>query len=156
MAPLQALAASIELNGSAAAIRGTRLVAVPQHRDERGCLIALDHGQSLPFEVRRVFCIYPGHPKAIRAEHATSAHCGLLALQGAVDVDLDNGDEVATIRLATTDQALCVHAGVWLRLRNFTGDAILMIAASEPYAESVYYDHPNPELIRDVPRHHWR
>ena len=154
MAPLQALAVSIEPDGSAAAIRGTQLVVVPQHRDERGCLVALDQDQSLPFEVRRVFCIYPGHPKAVRAEHATSAHCALLALQGAVDVDLDNGDESTTVRLATTDQALCIHAGVWLRLRNFTANAILMIAASEPYSESVYYDRPHPELIRD--HHHWR
>ncbi len=135
---------------------GTKLAKLPDHADSRGCLIALDRDQSLPFDVRRVYCIYQGHAKSIRGEHATSAHCALVALQGAVDVDLDNGQDQASMRLSRSDQALCIHAGVWLRLRNFVDEAIVLVAASRLYAESAYFDHPNPELLRSMPQARWR
>ncbi len=137
-------------------LRGTKLVKLPDHADSRGCLIALDRDQSLPFDVRRVYCIYQGHPKSIRGEHATSADCALVALQGSVDVDLDNGQEQASMRLSRTDQALCIHAGVWLRLRNFMDEAIVLVAASQLYAESAYFEHPNPELLKSIPQARWR
>ena len=135
---------------------GTKVVKLPDHADSRGCLIALDRDQSLPFDVRRVYCIYQGHAKSIRGEHATSAHCALVALQGAVDVDLDNGQEQTSMRLSRSDQALCIHAGIWLRLRNFVDEAIVLVAASRLYAESAYFDHPNPELLRSMPQARWR
>ena len=129
-------------------IAGTLLVAVPRHADERGFLIAFDRDQSLPFEVRRVYCIYPGAADAVRGEHATSAHCALVALQGSVAVDLDNGAERASIRLSRCDQALCIHAGVWLRVHDFSSNAIVLVAASRLFAESVYYNRPNRELLQ--------
>jgi hypothetical protein len=77
-------------------------------------------------------------------------------VQGAVDVDLDNGQEQASMRLWRSDQALCIHAGVWLRLRNFVDEAIVLVTASRLYAESVYFDHPNPELLKLIPQARWR
>jgi len=135
---------------------GTKLVKLPKHADSRGCLIALDRDQSLPFDVRRVYCIYQGPAKSVRGEHATSAHCALVALRGAVEVDLDNGQEQASVHLSRIDQALCIHSGVWLRLRNFANGAILLVAASQLYAESGYFDRPNPELLKSLPQARWR
>ncbi len=134
---------------------GTRLVKLPKHADSRGCLIALDRDQSLPFDVRRVYWIQ-GDVKSVRGEHATSAHCAMVALRGAVEVDLDNGLEQTSVRLSRTDQALCIHAGVWLRIRNFANGAILLVAASQLYAESVYFDRPNPGLLKSIPQARWR
>jgi dTDP-4-dehydrorhamnose 3,5-epimerase-like enzyme len=135
---------------------GATLVKLPQHADSRGCLIALDRDQSLPFEVRRVYCIYQGPGKTVRGEHATSAHCAMVALQGAAEVDLDNGETHASVRLSATDQALCIHAGVWLRVRDFADDAILLVAASQVYAESQYFDRPNPTLLKAIAQTRWR
>lgn len=135
---------------------GTKLVKLPKHTDSRGCLIALDRDQSLPFDVRRVYCIYQGSAKSVRGEHATSAHCALVAVRGAVEVDLNNGREQTSVRLSRIDHALCIHAGVWLRLRNFANGAILLVAASQLYAKSVYFDRPNPELLKSLPQARWR
>lgn len=135
---------------------GAKLVKLPKHADSRGCLIALDRDQSLPFDVRRVYCIYQGHEKTVRGEHAMSAHCAMVALQGAVDVDLDNGQAQASVRLSRTDQSLCIHAGVWLRVRDFVSEAILLVAASHLYADVVYFDRPNPELLKSIPQARWR
>jgi dTDP-4-dehydrorhamnose 3,5-epimerase-like enzyme len=137
-------------------VHGTWLVTVPRHADERGFLIALDRDQSLPFEVRRVYCIYPGAPDAVRGEHATSAHCALVALQGSVEIDLDNGREQGSVRLSRTDQALCIHAGVWLRVRDLSPSAIVLVAASRPFAESVYYHGPHREFLRGLTYERWQ
>jgi hypothetical protein len=136
-------------------VHGTRLVVVPRHSDERGCLIAFDRNQSLPFDVRRVYCIYAGGPDAVRGEHATSAHCALVALQGSVDVDLDNGREHASVRLPDTGQALCIHAGVWLRVRGLSANAIVLVAASRLFADSIYYTRPNRELLEGCADERW-
>jgi len=135
---------------------GTRLIKLPKHADSRGRLIALDRDQSLPFDVRRVYCIYQSHMRSVRGEHATSAHCALVALQGTVEVDLNNGQAQTTARLSRTDQALCIHAGVWLRLRNFGRGAIVLVAASKLYAQSAYFDLPNPELLKSIGEARWR
>lgn len=137
-------------------VHGTCLVEVPRHADARGSLIALDRDQSLPFDVRRVYCIYPGAPDAVRGEHATSGHCALLALVGSVEIDLDNGREQTSVRLSRTDQALCIHAGVWLRVRDLSPNAIVLVAASRLFAESVYYDRPNRALLRGLVHGRWR
>lgn len=136
--------------------QGTKLVRLTKHADSRGCLIALDREQSLPFEVRRVFCMYEAPRETVRGEHATSAHLALVALQGAVEVDLDNGRQQATIRLARIDEALCVHAGVWLRLRNFADGTIVLVAASQLYRDVVYFDRPNLELLKSIAQAGWR
>jgi dTDP-4-dehydrorhamnose 3,5-epimerase-like enzyme len=135
---------------------GTKIVKLPTHADSRGCLIALDRDQSLPFEVRRVFCMSRASPKTIRGEHATSAHLALVALQGLVEVDLDNGRKHASTCLARTDEALCVHAGVWLRLRSFSSEAIVLVAASQLYANVVYFDRPQPELLKSIGQAAWQ
>jgi hypothetical protein len=135
---------------------GAKLVKLPNHRDRMGCLIALDRDQSLPFDMRRVYCIYACHGKSVRGEHATSAHCAMVALQGAVDVDLDNGQERATVRLSRPVQALCLHAGIWLRLRRFSKDAIVLVAASQLYADVRYFDQPNPRLLKSIRHARWR
>jgi hypothetical protein len=135
---------------------GVKLVKLPKHADSRGRLIALDRDQSLPFEVRRVYCIYQGRGKTVRGEHATSTHCAMVVLQGSIEVDLDNGQAQASLRLSRIDQALCIHAGVWLRVRDFRNGAILLVAASQLYAESEYFDRPNPELLKSIPQERWR
>jgi dTDP-4-dehydrorhamnose 3,5-epimerase-like enzyme len=155
MAQALAFASALEVSKTRS-LAGTKLVAVPKHADERGYLIALDRDQSLPFEPRRVYCLYPGVVDAVRGEHATSAHCALLALQGSFEVDLDNGEEKQSVRLSRTDQALCIHAGVWLRLRNLARDAIVLVAASRAFDESVYYDRPNRDLLRAMANDRWR
>jgi hypothetical protein len=136
-------------------IDGARLVVVQRHTDERGCLIALDRDQSLPFDPRRVYCIYQGSTGAVRGEHAISAHCAFVALQGGVTVDLDNGQEQASIRLSTPDRALCIHAGVWLRIRDLTGGTIVLVAASRAYGQCQYYDRPNRNLLVSFAQDSW-
>ena len=128
-------------------LRGASLFETKMHADSRGELTAFDIGSNLGFELRRVFFIRVEHADAIRAEHACSAEQVIMVLSGAVTVDIANGHEQRTVRLVQGRQALWLSAGVWLRLREFSSGTVLSVAASSSYADTVYFDSPEPDLI---------
>jgi dTDP-4-dehydrorhamnose 3,5-epimerase len=128
-------------------IRGTLSFDVVCHCDARGELVAFDRDSNLGFVLQRVFFIRVDFEDAVRAEHACSAEQVLLVLSGAVTVDIDNGRDHCTLQLRGDDRALRVSAGVWLRLRNFRPGTVLSVAASRTYADTVYFDRAQPELI---------
>ena len=130
-------------------MRGIKLCTLETHRDARGELVAFEEGSNLAFAPQRFFYIRGGSPDVTRSGHATSAHEVIVILAGAVSVDLDNGDERQTIRLASADGALWIQPGVWVRLRAFAAGTLLLVAASRRYAETRNYDAPQPDLIPD-------
>ena len=71
----------------------------------------------------------------------------LLALRGSVTIDFDIVSEQLTLELARPDRLVCVEPGVWLRMRNFSVDALVAVASSSYYAETTYSDFPQPALL---------
>jgi hypothetical protein len=128
-------------------IRGASLFQTATHVDSRGELTALDSGSNLGFALQRVFFIRVDHPSTIRAEHACSAEQVIMVLSGAVSVDIENGRERRTLRLVQGRRALWLSAGMWLRMRDFLTGTVLSVAASQTYADTVYFDTPQPDLI---------
>jgi hypothetical protein len=128
-------------------MKGVAISTVPIHRDERGALLALDALQSLPFELRRCFFIWGCPASASRAGHSVSAPMALVALRGNVTIDFDTGSEQLTLELSKPDRLVCIEAGVWLRMRNFSADALVAVASSSYYTDTRYSDLPQPDLL---------
>ena len=128
-------------------IRGVKLFQTKTHVDARGELTALDINSNLGFALRRVFFIRVEHVNTVRAEHACSAQQVIIALTGGVTVDVANGREQRSVRLVQGGRALWISAGVWLRLREFLSGTVLSVAASVSYADTVYFDGPQPDLV---------
>jgi hypothetical protein len=135
------------LNRTVRSIDGVKFLPVELHHDERGELGVLESGRHFGFDVKRVFYIKVETSDSVRGGHATSAAEVILALTGAVTIDVDNGAERATVSLTDTTIALYIGPGVWLRLRNFIRGTVLMVLASQAYADTIYYDAPRPDLI---------
>jgi hypothetical protein len=136
-------------------IRGTRMVDIPDHADARGQLFVVDRAECLPFELKRVFYLLNTPSGAVRAEHATTCHEALIALRGSFVVDLDNGTERATLCVSSSDKALCIHAGVWLRLRDFSCDALVLVAASQVHEDVSHFDRPCADLLENLTETDW-
>jgi hypothetical protein len=134
---------------------GIELVHPPLHASDSGALVALDRNQNLPFKVQRLFVIFACPEDATRAAHSSTTHQAILAVQGSVTVDLDNGREQATLVLDSVDRVLCIHAGVWLRLRNFSPATIIVVAASKLFSETEYFDRPKTELLSSLCTRPW-
>ena len=129
-------------------MKGVAISIVPIHQDGRGSLLALDALQSLPFELKRCFFIWGCPAEASRAGHSVSAPMAMVALRGRVTIDLDTGSERMTLDLTEPDRLVCIEAGVWLRMRNFSAEALISIATSSYYADTRYFDLPQPDLSR--------
>jgi hypothetical protein len=144
---LAALRAASRGTAAVLPIRGASLFQTITHVDSRGELTALDSGSNLGFSLQRVFFIRVDLPSTIRAEHACSAQQVIMVQSGAVSVDIENGRERRTLRLVQGRRALWLSAGMWLRMRDFLAGTVLSVAASQTYADTVYFDAPQPELI---------
>jgi hypothetical protein len=128
-------------------MRGVERHTLSGHADHRGMLHVLEQDGPLPFAIARVFWIQGCPPGASRASHAVTAQQALVAITGTVTVDLDNGNERLQTRLAAADDLLVVQAGVWVRLHDFSTDAVVMVASSQRFANVRYFDAPQPSLI---------
>lgn len=122
-------------------IKGVFLLELDVHDDNRGSLVVLEEN-TLPFNPRRIFFITVPDSSIVRAGHAIISEELIVPVAGAVTIDLDNGEQKSTVRIAKRNQAIWIRSGIWLKLREFEPGTILLVAASLPYAESGHLESP--------------
>ena len=109
------------------------------HSDDRGCLIALEGGRDIPFEVRRVYYIYGTRSDMPRGFHAHK-HLKqmLIAVSGSVTVSCDVGATKERFLLDSPSRGLLLEGLIWREMHDFSPDCVLMVFASEHYREEDY------------------
>lgn len=130
-------------------IRGVEVRELSVFNDGRGDLVAIESGANLPFPLRRVFYMAVDDPKIVRARHATSADLFLSAISGSVTVAVDNGEECASIRLRTRARAVWTRPGIYIVLRDFAPQTMLMVCASTHFKDTRYFQAPQPHLLEE-------
>jgi dTDP-4-dehydrorhamnose 3,5-epimerase-like enzyme len=107
--------------------------------DARGSLVALEGGQDLPFEIRRVYYIFGTKPGVVRGRHAHRAlRQVLICVSGSCTISLDDGRAKSDISLSAPDVGLYIGPGIWREMSDFSPDAVLLVLASEHYDEGDY------------------
>ena len=116
-------------------------LTVAAHGDARGQLIALESlSEQIPFEVKRVYYIYDTTPGTVRGKHAHKMlKQALICISGActIECEMPNGEKFEC-RLDWPDKCLLIEGLVWRKMKEFSKDAVLLVLASEHYAESDY------------------
>lgn len=135
--------------------RGCRLINLPEHRDNRGCLSIAEWGKGIPFSIERVFWIYDVPKGAERGAHSHN-ECAevVVPVSGAFDMTVDDGTTRTTIHLDSPHQGILIPAGIWCQLNNFTPNTVCVVMASHPYNASGYthdYATYKGEVIEAVP-----
>lgn len=117
-----------------------RLIDVPRNGDERGELAVVEGGQSIPFEIKRVFYMYGVPEGCVRAGHANIRLQQLMiAMAGQFEVVLDDGQSRQSYRLAQCWQGLYIPGMIWRELKGFSAGAVCAVLCSEHYDASDYY-----------------
>lgn len=117
----------------------TTLTSFPVHGDARGCLVALEGQQQIPFDIKRVYYIYQAAPDVRRGFHAhKQLQQMLICVSGSCKILMDDGREKRTVILDQPHQGLYVGPGVWHEMFDFSPDAVLLVLASQVYQESDY------------------
>ena len=102
------------------------------HSDRKGNLTVVQNGDTLPFDVKRVYYLYDVPGGESRGGHAHKELYQLVvAMSGSFTVTLDNGWERKTILLNHPWQGLLIKPGLWRTLDDFSSGAVCMVIASE-------------------------
>ncbi|GIU12378.1 dTDP-6-deoxy-3,4-keto-hexulose isomerase [Shewanella sp. c952] len=116
-----------------------KLIPLQNHCDDRGALVALEHDENIPFEIKRVYYIFNTLAGVIRGYHAhKKLKQFVIVVSGSCDFTLDDGNERVTISLNNPAQGLYIDSCIWREMANFTEDCVLLVLADNIYDENDY------------------
>ena len=115
-----------------------KIIDIPKIQDVRGNLAVLE-GETVPFEIKRVYYLYDVPSTAYRGGHAHREQEEILvALSGSFEVILDDGQERQSIMLNKPDKGLLIEKAMWRELENFSSGSVCLVLASGIFDESDY------------------
>ena len=95
--------------------------------------------RAIPFTIRRVYYMYDTDPAFTRGKHAhKNLEQILLCIHGSCTITLDDGEERKSVRLEQPNIGVYISGATWREMSDFSGDAVLMVLASEFYNEDDY------------------
>jgi len=107
--------------------------------DHTGSLVALEKGIEFPFDIKRVYYIWGTEQNIVRGKHAhRKLEQVIICTAGSCDFILDDGTERTIVRLDSPAQGLHIKHNIWREFTNFSTDCVVMVLASEHYAEADY------------------
>lgn len=107
--------------------------------DERGKLVVIEGGESIPFEIARVFYIYDSDDTVIRGQHANrNSEFVLINVAGSSKVRVTDGKEEAIVELNRPMMGVYIPKMIWKDMYEFSKDSVLLVLASTHYDESEY------------------
>lgn len=114
-------------------------VSLPSLGDERGALIALESGRTVPFDIKRVYYIFNTKQGVARGFHS---HRKLkqvaVCVSGACRMVLDDGEQRQEVWLDSPNKGIIIGEQIWREMHDFTDDCVLLVLASEVYDEGDY------------------
>lgn len=109
------------------------------HSDRKGNLSVVQNGDTVPFDVKRVYYLYDVPGGESRGAHAHKELSQLIvAASGSFTVTLDDGKVKRSFLLNRPYQGLLVVPGIWRDLDDFSSGSVCMVLASHVYDEEDY------------------
>lgn len=132
-------------------VRGVKLHDLPHFRDMRGSLSVGEFGTSVPFEAKRYFLVFDVPGRDVRGEHAhRKCHQFLVCAKGRCNVVADDGKNRREFIMDRPNLGLYLPPMVWSTQYKHSGDAVLLVFASDYYDASDYIrDYDEFKIITD-------
>ena len=125
-------------------IDDVKVIELPKFADPRGNLSFVEQLNHIPFEIVRTYWIYDVPGGENRGGHAFKLNEEfIVALSGAFDVTVDDGEKKKRFTLNRSYYGLYVPAGLWREMENFSTNSLALEFGSIHYDEADY--------IRDYP-----
>lgn len=115
------------------------IIQLPKFLDARGNLSFVEQHNHIPFEIKRTYWIYDVPGGESRGGHAyRKNHEFIVALSGAFDVVIDDGNEKKVYTLNRSYYGLYVPKGLWREMENFSTNSLALILSSTDYDANDY------------------
>lgn len=122
-----------------ATIEDVKIVELPRFLDARGNLSFVEQLNHIPFEIKRTYWIYDVPGGEARGGHAFRHNQEfIIALSGAFDVVVDDGENMKTFTLNRSYFGLYVPASLWREMKNFSTNSLALEFGSEHYSQEDY------------------
>ncbi len=109
------------------------------HSDSKGNISVVENGDTVPFDVKRMYYLYDVPGGVSRGGHTHKELSQfIIAASGSFTVTLDDGRVKRAYTLNRPYQGLLVKPGVWRNLDDFSSGSVCLVLASEKYDESDY------------------
>lgn len=116
-----------------------KLIEFKNLGDDRGNLVSYEGNKNIPFEIKRVYCIYATKENVVRGLHAHKTLKQVaIALKGSCKFVLDDGLKREEILLDIPTHGLLIDSCTWREMHDFSEDCVLMVLASDIYDEDDY------------------
>lgn len=120
-------------------IDDVKLVELPKYSDPRGNLSFAQQQSQIPFDIKRTYWIYDVPGGEHRGGHAyRETEEFIIALSGAFDVVVDDGENKKTFTLNRSYHGLYIPKGLWREMRNFSTNSLALEFASTTYSKDDY------------------
>ena len=122
-----------------ATVEDVRIIELPKFLDARGNLSFAEQNNHIPFEIKRTYWIYDVPGGEDRGGHAFKENQEVvIALSGAFDGVVDDGDNKKTFTLNRSYYGLYIPNGLWRTMENFSTNSLALEFGSEHYSEADY------------------
>lgn len=116
-----------------------RIIELPKFLDKRGNLSFVEEFLHIPFKIMRSYWVYDVPGGESRGGHAyRNSEEFIIALSGAFDVLLDDGDAKYSYSLNRSYYGLYVPKGYWREMVNFSTNSVGLILAPTLYDQDDY------------------
>jgi len=100
--------------------------------DARGVLTAIEGGQTIPFDIKRVF--YVSDVVADRAGHShRDTHEVVICLAGQFEIELSDGARSQTYPMQGSHRGLLLPPMIFIRLLRFAPGTVMLVLADTHY-----------------------
>ena len=107
--------------------------------DERGKLVVVEGGQSIPFDIQRVFYIYGSDCTVVRGQHANKeSEFVLINVAGQSKVRITDSHEEYIVNLDRPMIGVYIPKMIWKDMYDFSEDSVLLVLASTHYDGTEY------------------
>ena len=118
--------------------------------DERGKLVVIEGGKSIPFEIARVFYIYDSDSTIVRGQHANrETDFVLINVAGKSKVRITDGKEEFIVELNRPMMGVHIPKMIWKDMYDFSSDSVLLVLANTHYNGDEYIRDYN-EYLKEV------
>lgn len=114
-------------------------IELKEFGDDRGKLVIIEGGMSVPFEIKRLFYIYGTDTDVIRGQHANrKSEFVLINVAGNSKVRLTDGKEEYIVNLDRPRMGVYIPKMIWKDMYDFSSDSVLLCLASTHYDANEY------------------
>jgi hypothetical protein len=107
--------------------------------DERGDLVVIEGGQTVSFDIKRVFYLYGSDSTVVRGQHANrESEFVLINVAGKSKVRITDGAEEVTVVLDSPMKGVYIPKMIWKDMFEFSPDSIMLVLANTHYDTNEY------------------